>query len=147
MDISFIRTIMPVLTYFQKSTEARDKKLLERKITHISPKEIKTRCDVAPEFNRRGIEKSFKGIKVKWHVKFNAIVNRKFFGTKGTIMCQYSDDIFYSVNIMLKFEDYPEIKIANKNDSFWVTGIIHNVELTSIYIKPIEIEKAGFFVF
>lgn len=134
------------ISFFRKNGEAKSKKILEKKHSSLTPMLIASISRDAPEFNRKQIEKSFKGIKIMWNVKFMFIVDRKFFGRKGTVMTVYNGNELYWVNVKLFFNDFPEIKIAQKNDNFLVTGTINLVEGNSVYIKPIAIEKKEWFV-
>ena len=138
------RCVVLFYNIFNKSSVSR---INERSITPITPMEIASRSNGAPEYSRKDIEKSFKGIKVQWKVKFNGIIDRKLFGTKGTVMLKYDNLGFYWVHLELYFVDFPEIKIAQKNDDFTVTGIITKVEHNTIALKPLKIEKNNFFVF
>lgn len=142
-----IRAINFVYSVYQSFNKSERERLEKMRVADLTPDKIKDRIDSVAVFNRNDIENSYKGVKVKWHVIFNGIVDKKMFGAKGTVMTQYSGALNHWVNVKLYFKDCPEIKIAQKGDRFWVTGIIKKVEYTSVYIEPIEIEKDNFFVF
>lgn len=139
--------IRPIISIFQVTRESKAKKILKQQVSDITPKSIDDRLKETSEYNRRQIEKSFKDIKIKWHVKFKSIVDINFFQTNCTAMTIYTGDERFWVNLKIHFDDFPEMKIAKKEDKFWVTGIITKVENTSIYIKPLKVEKDKFFLF
>lgn len=146
---TIIRPLFYCISLYQKIKEVNSKKLNDRKPNNITPMSIATRIKDTPKTERKQIEKSFKGIKINWHVKFEGIKDRNWFTRKiftDIVNMKYGNNEQYGVNVYLLLNDFPDLKIAEKDTPFIVTGTITRVKGTSIYIKTIAIKKDEFFV-
>ncbi|APU09833.1 hypothetical protein A5M85_05925 [Cellulophaga lytica] len=136
-----------ILSNFRKAllsfSKEQRKRLEEKSVYDITPSQIKARLDTMSRFSE---DKPFIGVKVKWNVTYLDTIDLNWFKTKCTIFTRYNAS--YPINVWVKvyISEYPEIKLAQKDDKLIVTGIITKAKGGDIYLRPLKIEKDLFCV-
>mgnify|MGYP003671056903 CR=1 FL=1 len=140
-----------LITLFRKGymniKKEQIKKLEDRNVTDVTPAKIQAELNSVSKVSSKIIASNYENIKVSWDITFIDIVEFKRFGAKCMIFAKVDNPHVYSSIFMdVYFDDYPEIKILKANAKLRVTGIITKIEGSSIYLKPLKIEKDTFFV-
>ncbi len=94
----------------------------------IQPREILDEIKKRPPLQRVDAEKSYRGIKVSWKLKFKTA--REVFGEQGKweIVSEPEDNIYPDIFIKVDKGSYPEFNILHENSIFWVDGEISKVD-------------------
>jgi len=141
--------VVTVIILIKKSIDSlkdkKTKKLSSMPIQDVTRQEIMEEYENATPYQRKKFKSNYEGVKVKWHVEFLAIADTFKMGREGMVM-SYTGR-YKNVHFKINFNEFPIIKSAKEKEKFYVTGIVDKVELGTVYLKLIDIEKDKFILF
>ncbi len=139
-SLSFIGLFIGTIKFRNYLIDRRKKKLKQIPIEEVTYKQVVDDYNKLTPYQRRKSGSTYRGVKVRWLLKFHAIAEFNKLRSVGMIMCVPTDNKWQSVNFEASLVRYPILKSANQDDLFNVTGQVKNVD-GSIYLKIIDLER------